>query len=70
MQRDVDFEVDTVDKSGGFIGSLYLNKTENAAVSLVQEGLAAVHSSANALPWARQLYDAEVSIVHPLLKHQ
>ncbi|KAJ7770129.1 hypothetical protein DFH07DRAFT_266338 [Mycena maculata] len=60
MQRDVEFEVDTIDKSGGFIGSLYLNKTENAAVALVTEGLATVHSfSAEGLGWARQLYDAE-----------
>jgi staphylococcal nuclease domain-containing protein 1 len=62
MQRDVEFEVDSIDKSGGFIGSLYLNKTENAALTLVKEGLATVHSfSADGLPWARQLYDAEVS---------
>lgn len=62
MQREVEFEVDTLDKSGGFIGSLYLNKTENAAIALVKEGLATVHSSsADALAWARQLYDAEVS---------
>ncbi|KAJ7045614.1 hypothetical protein C8F04DRAFT_1334181 [Mycena alexandri] len=60
MQRDVEFEVDTLDKSGGFIGSLYLNKTENAAVALVKEGLATVHSfSADGLSSARQLYDAE-----------
>ncbi|KAK0226010.1 hypothetical protein IW262DRAFT_1540191 [Armillaria fumosa] len=60
MQRDVEFEVDTIDKSGGFIGSLYLNKTENAAIILVREGLATVHSfSAETLPWARHLYDAE-----------
>ncbi|KAJ7287431.1 hypothetical protein C8J57DRAFT_1283899 [Mycena rebaudengoi] len=60
MQRDVEFEVDTLDKSGGFIGSLYFNKTENAAVALVKEGLATVHSfSAEGLGWARQLYDAE-----------
>ncbi|KAJ3735805.1 hypothetical protein DFJ43DRAFT_1151026 [Lentinula guzmanii] len=60
MQRDVEFEVDTVDKSGGFIGSLYLNKNENAAVALVKEGLANVHSySADALSWSKQLYDAE-----------
>jgi hypothetical protein len=44
MQRDVEFEVDSIDKSGGFIGSLYLNKTENAALTLVKEGLATVHS--------------------------
>ncbi|KAJ3724605.1 hypothetical protein C8R42DRAFT_695244 [Lentinula raphanica] len=60
MQRDVEFEVDSVDKSGGFIGSLYLNKNENAAVVLVREGLASVHSySADALSWSKQLYDAE-----------
>ncbi|KAL0956527.1 hypothetical protein HGRIS_002668 [Hohenbuehelia grisea] len=60
MQRDVEFEVETVDKSGGFIGALWLNKNENAAVSLVKEGLASVHSfSADALAWSKQLYDAE-----------
>ncbi|KAH7913925.1 hypothetical protein BJ138DRAFT_1215342 [Hygrophoropsis aurantiaca] len=59
MQRDVEFEVDTVDKSGGFIGSLWL-KSENVAISLVKEGLASVHAfSAESLSWARQLYDAE-----------
>lgn len=61
MQRDVEFEVDTIDKSGGFIGSLYFNKTENVALALVKEGLATVHPfSAEGLSWARQLYDAEV----------
>ncbi|KAI0311712.1 hypothetical protein OF83DRAFT_1149705 [Amylostereum chailletii] len=60
MQRDVEIEVDTIDKSGGFIGALYVNKTENAALALVKEGLATVHAfSAEGLPWARQLYDAE-----------
>ncbi|TFK53941.1 hypothetical protein OE88DRAFT_1710997 [Heliocybe sulcata] len=60
MQRDVEIEIETVDKSGGFIGALYLNKNENAAVALVKEGLASVHSySADSLPWAKQLYDAE-----------
>lgn len=61
MQRDVEFEVNTIDKSGGFIGSLYLSKTENVAITLVKEGLATVHSvSADGLSWARQLYDSEV----------
>ena len=61
MQRDCEFEVFEVDKSGGFIGALYLNKTENAAVALVREGLATVHGySADGLPFAKQLYDAEV----------
>jgi hypothetical protein len=61
MQRDIEFEVDSIDKSGGFIGALYFNKTENVAITLVKEGLATVHDfSAEGLPWARQLYDAEV----------
>lgn len=61
MQRDVEFEVESIDKSGGFIGSLYLNKTENAALALVKEGLATIHSfSAEGLSWAKQLFEAEV----------
>ncbi|GJE95916.1 nuclease domain-containing protein [Phanerochaete sordida] len=60
MQRDVEFEIHDVDKSGGFIGALYYNKNENVAVSLVREGLASVHSySADGLSWSKQLYDAE-----------
>jgi staphylococcal nuclease domain-containing protein 1 len=60
MQRDVEIELETVDKSGGFIGALYLNKTENAAVALAKEGLASTHPpSADNLPWAKELYDAE-----------
>lgn len=61
MQRDVEIEIHDVDKSGGFIGALYLNKTENAAIAIAREGLATIHAySADTLPWARQLYDAEV----------
>ena len=63
MQRDVEVEFDSVDKSGGFIGALYLNKTENVAVSVVREGFATVHSfSADNLSWAKHLYDAEVCL--------
>ncbi|KAI9068054.1 transcription factor [Trametes sanguinea] len=42
MQRDVEIEIHDADKSGGFIGALYLNKTENAAITLVKEGLATI----------------------------
>ncbi|CDO69288.1 hypothetical protein BN946_scf184976.g7 [Trametes cinnabarina] len=60
LQRDVEIEVYDADKSGGFIGALYLNKTENAAITLVKEGLATVHPySADNLAWAKQLYEAE-----------
>ena len=62
LQRDVEIEIETTDKSGGFIGAVYFNKTENVAVTLVKEGLATVHSySAEGLSWAKHLYDAEVS---------
>ncbi|KAH8079445.1 transcription factor [Cristinia sonorae] len=60
MQRDVEIEIYDVDKSGGFIGALFVNKTENAAITLAKEGLATVHSySADGLSWAKALYDAE-----------
>ena len=62
MQRDVDVELEAIDKTGGFIGTLYLNKTENAAIELAREGLATVHAySAESLPWSAQLFAAEVS---------
>ena len=62
MQRDIEFEVESIDKSGGFIGSLYSNKTENVALNLVKECLATVHSfSAEGLSWSRELFEAEVS---------
>lgn len=61
MQRDVEFEVENNDKAGGFIGTLYVNKTENVALSLLKEGLATVHEySAEGLSWGRQLREAEV----------
>ena len=54
-------EVETVDKSGGFIGTLWLNKNENTAVGPAQDGLATVHSySADTLSWSKQLYATEV----------
>ncbi|KAG8953517.1 hypothetical protein FRC04_002359 [Tulasnella sp. 424] len=66
LQRDVEVHIEAVDKTGGFIGTLYLTKpdktVENAAVALTQEGLAFVHHhSAENLPWSRQLFDAEES---------
>ena len=60
MQRDVEIEFDAVDKSGGFIGAMFVNRTENAAITLVKEGLANVHAySAEGLSWSKQLLDAE-----------
>lgn len=43
MQRDVEVDVETVDRVGGFIGTLYVNK-ENFTRILLEEGLATVHA--------------------------
>ena len=43
MQRDVEIDVETIDKVGGFIGSLYVNR-ENFTKLLLEEGLASVHA--------------------------
>ncbi|KAA8647033.1 hypothetical protein EYZ11_005272 [Aspergillus tanneri] len=42
MQRDVEIDVETIDKVGGFIGTLYVNK-ENFTKVLLEEGFATVH---------------------------
>ena len=41
MQKDVEVLVETTDKSGGFIGKMFLG-TEDVALLLVKEGLAKV----------------------------
>ncbi|KAK0561522.1 hypothetical protein OC861_005770 [Tilletia horrida] len=62
LQRDVEVEFVMTDKAGGFIGNLYLNKSENLAVSLVGEGFASVHAySAENLSSGNALYEAERS---------
>ncbi|KAF4280646.1 hypothetical protein KXX16_001899 [Aspergillus fumigatus] len=43
MQRDVEIDIETIDKVGGFIGTLYVNKEDFAKV-LLEEGLATVHT--------------------------
>ena len=59
MQRDVEIDVDGTDKSGGFIGALYVNR-ENFARSLVEEGLATVHAySAEQSAQGPELFAAE-----------
>ena len=64
MKWDMEIEVETIGKSGGFIGTLWPNKSGNAIVALVQEGLATVHSySADTLSWLKQLYTIEVCLV-------
>lgn len=59
LQRDVEIVFESVDKQGGFIGTMYANGS-NIAVDLVREGLATTHPySADNLPYSRELYAAE-----------
>jgi len=60
LQHDVTIEVDAVDKSGAFNGTLFTSSGENVAVLLLENGLATVHGpSADQSRYANQLYSAE-----------
>lgn len=59
LQRDVEIDIETIDKVGGFIGSLYINK-ENFTKLLLEEGLATVHAySAEQSGHATEYFAAE-----------
>ncbi|KAJ5378816.1 RNA-induced silencing complex nuclease component Tudor-SN [Penicillium cosmopolitanum] len=59
MQRDVEIDVETIDKVGGFIGSLYVGK-ENFTKILLEEGFATVHAySAEQSGHANEYFAAE-----------
>ncbi|KAJ9666272.1 hypothetical protein H2201_003707 [Coniosporium apollinis] len=59
LQRDVEIDVEDVDKVGGFIGTIYVNR-ENFTKLLVEEGLASVHAySAEKSGNATELFAAE-----------
>ncbi|KAJ2364350.1 hypothetical protein H4S01_003824 [Coemansia sp. RSA 2610] len=60
MQRNVEVEFEGVDKSGGFIGAVWLGKDSNLAAGLLEQGLASVHGySADQSHHANSLYAAE-----------
>jgi len=60
LQRDVEVTIQDNDRSGGFIGTMSLNKTENFAIALVREGLATVNDYSIAQSaLANELRDAE-----------
>ncbi|KAF9104700.1 hypothetical protein BGX27_009982 [Mortierella sp. AM989] len=60
QQREVEIEVESLDKTGGFIGTMWLNKNENIAVQLLDEGLATINSySADQSKYSASLYSAE-----------
>ena len=43
LQRDVEIDIDNIDRVGGFIGTMHIGR-ENLAKLLVEEGLATVHT--------------------------
>ncbi|KAI5791855.1 hypothetical protein EDC01DRAFT_788255 [Geopyxis carbonaria] len=59
MQRDVEIDVEDIDRVGGFIGTMYINR-ESVAKGLVEEGFASVHAySAEKSGHANELFAAE-----------
>lgn len=59
LQRDVEVDIESTDKVGGFIGTLYVNR-ENFAKLLLEEGLASVHThSAEQSTHGSELFAAE-----------
>ncbi|KAB2608798.1 staphylococcal nuclease domain-containing protein 1 [Pyrus ussuriensis x Pyrus communis] len=68
MQRDVEIEVETVDRTGTFLGSLWESKT-NVAVALVEAGLAKFQNSfGGEIPDGHLLEKAEESAKNKKLK--
>nr|CAN83456.1 hypothetical protein VITISV_034601 [Vitis vinifera] len=69
MQRDVEIEVETVDRTGTFLGSLWEAKT-NMAVTLLEAGLAKLQTSfgSDRIPDAHLLAQAEQSAKKQKLK--
>lgn len=64
MQRDVEIDVEDLDRVGGFIGTMYINR-ENVAKGLVEEGFASVHAySAEKTGHATELFAAENRAKH------
>ncbi|CAI8619265.1 unnamed protein product [Vicia faba] len=69
IQRDVEIEVETVDRNGNFLGSLWESKT-NVAVTLLEAGLAKLRTSfgSDRIPDFHLLEQAEQSAKREKLK--
>ncbi|KAF5732257.1 TUDOR-SN protein 1 isoform 1 [Tripterygium wilfordii] len=69
MQRDVEIEVETVDRTGTFLGSLWESRT-NVAITLLEAGLAKLQTSfgSDRIPDAHLLEQAELSAKRQKLK--
>merc|ERR1712240_822330 len=58
LQREVEIEVENMDKAGSFIGYLFVDNT-NLSIHLVQEGFASMHFTAERGGYANQIRSAE-----------
>jgi len=58
LQREVEIEVENMDKAGNFIGYLFVDNT-NLSIHLVQEGFASMHFTAERGGYANQIRSAE-----------
>ncbi|KAG6470595.1 hypothetical protein ZIOFF_071669 [Zingiber officinale] len=69
LQRDVEIEVETVDRTGTFLGSLWYSRT-NMAITLLESGLARLQTSfsSDKIPDAHLLAQAEESAKRQKLK--
>lgn len=60
MQREVELEVESMDKAGNFIGYLWVNSV-NLSIHLVTEGFATMHFTADRSAYGGQIKTAEDS---------
>ncbi len=58
LQKEVEIEVEAIDKGGNFIGWCFYDNT-NISVALVEEGYAAAHVTANSSNYGRLISTAE-----------
>ena len=58
LQREVEIEVESMDKAGNFIGYLFVDNT-NLSLHLVQEGYASMHFTAERGAYSNQIRNAE-----------
>ena len=58
LQREVEIEVEAIDKGGNFIGWCFIDNT-NLSVALVEEGFASVHVTAERSNYGRLIAIAE-----------
>ncbi|XP_005100071.2 staphylococcal nuclease domain-containing protein 1 [Aplysia californica] len=67
LQREVEVEVEAIDKGGNFIGWLFVEGV-NLSVALVEAGLAGVHFTAEKSPFYKSMVDKEAKAKEAKLK--